>query len=487
MESSNSGEEKKILSEDNLTVVTSSEGKIPVSEKQGFTGIKIPLSALIAVVLAILLMGGVVAGAVASAAYRYGYNQAVSSIFGDGVGNDEETDSTESSFKGLEFLDQFFKAYSYLDLSEVDFLTAVLKAYTEATGDLYAEYYTEEEFDAMLADNAGEGVGVGISVIYSPTEINGVSYMVLEIITVMPNSPAEKAGVLPGDRVMYVGVGEDRILVQESGYTEAVNSLRGEKGTEAKFTVFRPQKDGSFEEIPFQIVRDKYEVQSVEYKISETDSTVGIVRILQFAQKTPQQFSEAMDDLIARGITKFVFDVRNNPGGDLKSINAILSYFLNEGDKILSTEDRAGKTEEYRVGAVSYTGDYEPCSVSKTDIGKYRGCQATVLTNGNTASAAELFTATMRDYTLATIVGETTYGKGSMQSIYPLYYWGYEGAVKLTTKHYFPPCGEGYDGVGITPDVVVSLSEEAANINIYKLAEADDDQLQAALALLKAS
>jgi carboxyl-terminal processing protease len=311
--------------------------------------------------------------------------------------------------------------------------------------------------------------------------------MVLEIITVMPNSPAEKAGVLPGDRVMYVGVGEDKILVQESGYTEAVNSLRGEKGTEAKFTVFRPQKDGSFEEIPFQIVRDEYEVQSVEYKISETDSTVGIVRILQFAQKTPQQFSEAMDDLIARGITKFVFDVRNNPGGDLKSINAILSYFLNEGDKILSTEDRAGNTEEYRVGAVSYTGDYEPCSVSKTDIGKYRGCQATVLTNGNTASAAELFTATMRDYTLATIVGETTYGKGSMQSIYPLYYWGYEGAVKLTTKHYFPPCGEGYDGVGITPDVVVSLSEEAANINIYKLAEADDDQLQAALALLKAS
>ena len=108
-----------------------------------------------------------------------------------------------------------------------------------------------------------------------------------------------------------------------------------------------------------------------------------------------------------------------------------------------------------------------------------------VLTNGNTASAAELFTATMRDYDLATIVGETTYGKGSMQSIYPLAYFGYDGAVKLTTRHYFPPCGIGYDGIGITPDVEISLSEEAAMTNIYKLAEADDSQLQTAILKLK--
>lgn len=449
-------------------------------------GIRVPLSTLIASILIVLIISGLLAGVVASTAYRYGYVQGTSAFAPDLGG--ESTDSAEKdAFAELTFLDQFFKAYSYLDLSEVDFLTAVLKAYTEATGDRYAEYYTEEEFEAMLSDNAGEGVGVGISVIYAPVEINGVSYMVLEIITVMPNSPAEAAGVHPGDRVMYVGTGENRKLVEESGYTEAVNSLRGEKGSLAEFTVFRPVGGGRFEEIPFSIVRDEYEVQSVEYKISETDPSVGIVRILQFAQKTPRQFSEAMDALLKQGITRFVFDVRNNPGGDLKSINAILSFFLSEGDKLLSTEDRTGNTEKYLVGEVTYSGDYAPCSVSKDDIGKYRGYRMAVLTNGNTASAAELFTATMRDYSLATIVGETTYGKGSMQSIYPLYYWGYEGAVKLTTKHYFPPCGEGYDGIGITPDVAVSLSEEAANTNIYKLAEADDAQLQAALALLKVS
>ena len=121
--------------------------------------------------------------------------------------------------------------------------------------------------------------------------------------------------------------------------------------------------------------------------------------------------------------------------------------------------------------------------MKKSDIGKYKDLKKVILCNGSTASAAELFTATFRDYDKlnATIVGTTTFGKGSMQQITPLMYYGYEGALKLTVALYYPASGEGYDGVGITPDVTVELSEAAASKNIYELADADDNQLQKAL------
>ncbi|MBO5271004.1 MAG: hypothetical protein J6B77_09475 [Clostridia bacterium] len=484
-------------SENGFTVVSEEEyarmqevqppASLPKKEKKKRS---VPLLAFIASLLAVVLVCSMFTVAIASSARYYGYLEGVKEsltpgggetnggnifdgLFGDIFDSDE--------FDQLDFLNWFFENYSYHDLSDVDFLTAVLKAYVEASGDLYAEYYTQEEFDAMNAENAGEGVGIGVSVIYSPVTISGTEYTALEIITAFPGSPAIEAGVQPGDLVFYVGVGETRELVQSIGYTEALNRLRGEKGTVAEFTVLRPQSDGTYEEVEFRITRDEYTMQSVEYKVSETDPTVGIVRILQFDLTTPGQFKNAMDTLIGKGIEKFVFDVRNNPGGDLRSICAVLSYFLEEGDLIISAVDRKGAKEEQFAVATQYSGDYAGCSVKKEEIGKYRGYDMTVLTNGNTASAAELFTATMRDYELATTVGTTTYGKGSMQSIFSLASFGFGGAVKLTTKHYFPPCGEGYDGIGITPDVVVELSEEAAQTNIYKLAESDDAQLQAAL------
>ena len=146
-----------------------------------------------------------------------------------------------------------------------------------------------------------------------------------------------------------------------------------------------------------------------------------------------------------------------------------------------------------KVHPISYTppkegeADYTTCNVAAEEIGKYHGYEMVVLTNENSASAAELFTAALRDYDLAEIVGVKTFGKGSMQSIIPLSYYGntYVGAIKLTTKLYFPPCGEGYDGgIGITPDYPVELSEEAASVHFLKLTEDIDNQLQKAISLL---
>ena len=132
-------------------------------------------------------------------------------------------------------------------------------------------------------------------------------------------------------------------------------------------------------------------------------------------------------------------------------------------------------------GDKSYAG----CDITRKDIGKYKDLKFAVITNGNTASAAELFTATVRDYDLGPIVGETTYGKGCMQSIFSLSYYGFDGGLKLTTKMYFPASGEGYHGIGITPDVPVELSEEAKQYNIYVLPEQLDNQLQTAIDQLK--
>lgn len=450
----------------------------------------VPLLAYVASLLAVLLVCGMFTVAIASATRYYGYLEGLSASIesGNGSGSGSESSGVISDtldFSRLDFLDRLFRELTYNDIDDVDFMTAILKAYVEATGDLYAEYYTQEEYSALLAENAGQSVGIGVSVIQSSVNVNGTDATVLEIVTVFPNSPAEKAGVQPGDLVLYVGRGEDRQLVHSIGYLEALNRLRGEKGSTAEFTVLRPLNQQTYEEQEFSIVRDEYTMQSVEYKVSETDSTVGIVRILQFDLTTPTQLTTAMDSLIEKGITKFVLDIRNNPGGDLKSICAVLSYFLEENDLIISQVDRDGNKTEHFAVPVTYTGTYESCSVKKDDIGKYRDYDLAVLTNGFTASAAELFTANMRDYHLATVIGTKTYGKGSVQSLIPLFYYGYEGALKLTTSHYFPPCGEGYDGIGVFPDIEEVLSEEAASVNIYKLAEADDNQLQRVLEELR--
>jgi carboxyl-terminal processing protease len=148
---------------------------------------------------------------------------------------------------------------------------------------------------------------------------------------------------------------------------------------------------------------------------------------------------------------------------------------------VIRTSDRNGAEEISRIEVVTHKDDYAGCSISKSDIGKYRALDAVVLCNGNTASAAELFTATFRDYSLAPIVGTTTFGKGSMQSILPLAMFGCPGALKLTTKMYYPPVGDSYEGIGIVPDVVVEQSEAAENMNIYEIADTDDHQLVEAL------
>ncbi|MBQ3483670.1 MAG: hypothetical protein IJA78_05795 [Clostridia bacterium] len=399
-----------------------------------------------------------------------------SALFG-AFGNDTlgNTNPNQEDYADkIALIDQFFKEYSIYDADGTLLLDEMLKAYAAATGDPYAAYYTAEEYAAMIAENNADHVGVGITVVYD------AATNTIQVVSVLPDSPALAAGVLPGDRIVAIGTGDARVLVSEVGYDVAVDALLGEEGTVAEFEVLRGEQT-----IPFAITRQRVTTVSVTGKTAESDPTVGVVRITGFDTKTPVQFAAEMERLIGMGCVRFVFDVRNNPGGDLRSIQAVLSYFLNENDTVLSTVYKDGTTTVYRNVEAAYTDGYADCSIKKENLGKYRNYPITVLTNGATASAAELFTAALRDHGLAGVVGETTFGKGVLQSIYSLESYGYSGAIKLTVGYYNPPSGVNYDGVGIVPDTTVKLGDEAAKKHLFLLTEAEDAQLQKAIEKVK--
>lgn len=396
---------------------------------------------------------------------------------GNGNGNGNGGGNTEASAE--EIVKAMLERFSFYDveLTDEDMAYAAVDAYIAKTGDRYAKYYNEEEYAALQRENEGENQGIGITV----TE--NADKKAIEIISVLPDTPAEKAGLLAGDLIVKVGKGDEAIDVASVGYEPALKKLQGTKGTLCEFGIMR---EGSDKIIEFSILREEFTSESVIYTVSAADKTVGIVKLVQFDLTTPVQFYTAMETLIAGGCDKFIYDVRSNPGGDLASITAVLSYFLNEDDIVIRTKGRYGNMETQYCNPVSYNGSYSSCNIKRENIGKYRNYKAAVLVNGGTASAAELFTGNMKDYGLAKVFGTKTYGKGCMQSIYALN----KGAIKMTTDFYYPPISDNYDGIGLYPDegCTVELSEEAQKINVYKLLRAEyqakDNQLAAAIEYL---
>ena len=204
------------------------------------------------------------------------------------------------------------------------------------------------------------------------------------------------------------------------------------------------------------------------YHVFGGSGSVGVIRLTEFNSTTPEQFKNAVSKLKDDGCDRFVFDLRNNGGGELNSILEVLDYLLPEGP-IAHIYYRTGKERHYTSDAACLEA------------------RVAVLTNGRTASAAELFTSALRDYTRhgdydAVLVGTKTYGKGVLQSFYKLK----DGsAFKISTGKYNPPYSENYDGIGITPDIVIELSEEAASVGFYKLTDENDNQLIAAVNAIK--
>jgi len=442
---------------------------------------KVSIHFLISVVCIVAAISILLTFVVTNNANRYA---AQNLLPGQNIGNKTEGDGIPD-LEQLDVLAQVFAKYSYYagELSEEELLTAVMKAYAAATGDAYAEYYTEEEYRAITAERDGDQVGIGVSVIQSTLEVQGIEHTVLQIIAIYENAPAELAQLHVGDCIYAVKTEEGYRDVGSLGYTKAVSLFSGERGTTVEFMVFRQSGNG-YDSLPFAIARAEFEAQSVSYRLAENNSSVGIVRISNFNLTTPNQLKTAVKTLQGQGVSKFIFDVRNNPGGDLQSIKASLTYFLQEGDLILSAIDRNGITVESYVAEPMQTfGEYAACNVAKEEIGMFANLEIAVLCNENTASAAEVFAATLRDYEKAILVGETTFGKGIMQSFFPMSAFGnYTGYAKMTTYAYVTKCGVTYHEIGVTPHVSVPLSEEAKQYNFYVLPQAKDNQLQAAIA-----
>ncbi len=396
-------------------------------------------------------------------------SEAVTASYGSasesGVENQESDSEGEFVEADAEFINKLASRLSEVDaiyrnlyIGELDddkLIDGAIAGYVAGTGDDYAAYYNSEAFEDFMSDMEGEVAGIGVNVIYN------TEYKVIEVLSVVPESPALKAGVEPGDLIVYVGTGDDRQAVSEIGYYPAINQLRGEVGSHALFTVYRGE-DYS-EEVEFDIVREVVEEISVMSHVYALDDTVGIIKITGFDANTPVQFVEAVEDLQNQGCERLVIDLRYNPGGELTSIVTILDYILPEGP-IVRIFDADGNEVK------SYSSDENELTIPMS-----------VLVNGSTASAAELFASAVKDYHKATIVGTTTYGKGCMQSTIPL---SFGGAISVTYRMYNPPFSDNYHGVGIVPDIEIELDESLEGKNIYKITDEEDNQLEAAVKAL---
>ena len=355
-----------------------------------------------------------------------------------------EIRDTQLLYDKLAAIDTLYRDSFIGEIDETKLIDYMLKGYVYGTGDKYGAYFTKDEFTEILKDSSAELVGIGVSVLYDS------DMQAIRIANVMPASPALEAGLNPGDFIISV---EDS-LVSELGYSAAMGMLRGEEGTKARFTAISGSTVKEYE-----IERRKITEYTVFERVYSKDSSIGIVRILEFDNGTPVQFKAAVDGLLEKGVNKIIFDVRNNPGGHLDSIHEILDYLLPEGI-IIRTYDADGKEETLTSDASSID------------------CKMAVIVNGNTASAAELFAAALRDYDKAFLVGEKTYGKGTVQTIRQLY----DGsAISVSDRIYAPPVSENYEGKGLEPDIRAEQNAEYKNASVFLLNDENDAQLAAAL------
>ncbi len=341
----------------------------------------------------------------------------------------------------------------YVNEIDKDYLTSSqVYGYIFGLKDPHADYYTAEQYTEKLADIQGNLSGIGIRVFLQKLDDEGTDQVY--IFEVMKNSPAEKAGVKAGDIIYSV----EGVLYSELGYEETVNRITGEAGTTVTFEVLRNKR---VEE--FKITRELFESQLVTSKITDTNMNIGYIRIYQFGTSAVSQFKNAVESLKSQGATKLIFDVRNNPGGELTTITSILDYLLPEGP-IITMTDKSG--EKY---------------VSSSDANEI-DMPMVVLANESTASAAELFTAALVDYGKAIFIGNKTFGKGTVQTTYEL---SDKSAVKFSTSNYLPPSGVSFDGIGLYPTegYDITLTEEELE-NFYLLNESEDPQLSAAITYL---
>jgi carboxyl-terminal processing protease len=332
------------------------------------------------------------------------------------------------------FLDSY---YDEIDRTNKNAVTdAIINSLVEFSGDPYGIYRIPEASEDHDDNMSGTFGGIGVIVEYNDVDLT------VMISEVMIGSPAEKAGIKVGDLVYAV----DGILISEVGHRNAINYVRGEVGTTVRLTVLR---DGELLELT--AVRELVEVRTVGYGI--TEQNYGYIQVTSFKDNTDEQFAEAIDALVAMEVDGIIIDMRNNLGGYVKVAANMVSYLLPTGLDIISYDYKSLPDK------VLYTAEDTTSSGEKLD--SVVDIPIVILCNEYTASASEIFTSVIRDYSKsgvieATIVGMPSYKKGIIQSAA-----GYSdgSTLTITYAYYRTPLGELIHGVGITPDVIVENTE----------------------------
>lgn len=324
---------------------------------------------------------------------------------------------------------------------------AAADAMVAATGDRWSYYIPASEYETYQENMANAYVGVGITIL-SSEDVEG-----FRIMSVTPGGPAEEAGVQKDD----VLIGVDGQDVRQSDANQVRNLVRGEEGTDVVLTVLREEA-----ELELTVQRRHMETPVATYTMLE--DRMGLVTIENFDSRCSEETIAAIEALREQGAQKLIFDVRNNPGGFAEELVKVLDYLLPEGDLF--------RTERY--------DGYEDVDVSDEN---FLDMPMAVLVNGDSYSAAEFFAAALQEYEAAIVVGEHTSGKGHFQTTYQL---SDGSAVALSIGRYYTPNGVCLEGVGIEPDVPVTVDEDTA-MEIYfdSLPWEEDPQIQAALDALK--
>lgn len=358
------------------------------------------------------------------------------------VGTSALTGSSKSSI-----IKQYIDKYFMEDVDNDILTEGMYKGMLESLNDPYSVYYTKDEVESLKQSSEGEYVGLGISV----TQNNETK--VITVTKVYDDSPAKDAGIESGDTIYSIN---DNVLTDET-LDELLVDIKGEEGKEVKMQLKRGE-----ETIDADMKLREVLIDVVSYEMLEDN--IGYIIIDQFTGTSTEQVEEAINDLKSQGMERVIVDLRDNPGGQLECIQAILNYFLPKDKLLLYSETKDGEQERYYTENDGLITDMPLC----------------VLVNENSASASEVFAGVVKCYDRGKLVGTKTFGKGIMQSTFGLS----DGtAIKLTIGKYYLPDDSNIHGIGIEPDYEVKLPEDVTNV--WALKHPDDPQLTKAIEVVK--
>ena len=310
------------------------------------------------------------------------------------------------------------------EIDDEKLLEGAMKGMADALGDPYTVYMSKDEYAEFIESSQGSFYGIGAQL--------GVRDDNITIIAPIEGSPAEKAGLRAGDKILQV----DDYVITDLNTDEVVSRVRGEKGKSVKLIIQRDDEE------PFEVNIVREEIVNESVKGEMLDDSVGYIQITTFSdEEVSSKFTSEINELKDQGMKKLILDLRGNPGGYLNECIDIASHFINKDEVVTYTIDK-----------------YDKKIVSKSQGGDFVGLPLVVLVDGGSASASEVVTGALRDHKAATIVGTNTFGKGIVQQLIPL--TNDMGGLKVTTSKYYTPNGENIHKKGIAPDIEVTIPAE---------------------------